>query len=43
LAGVLPKLQESNITVRMLLDHTSGVPDRRRNSCATPSASATAR
>ena len=27
LPGVLPKLQEDHITVRMLLDHTSGVPD----------------
>jgi D-alanyl-D-alanine carboxypeptidase len=27
LPGVLPKLREDRITVRMLLDHTSGVPD----------------
>jgi D-alanyl-D-alanine carboxypeptidase len=27
LPGVLPRLDESAITVRMLLDHTSGVPD----------------
>jgi D-alanyl-D-alanine carboxypeptidase len=27
LPGVLPKLREDRITLRMLLDHTSGVPD----------------
>jgi D-alanyl-D-alanine carboxypeptidase len=27
LSGVLPRLDENAITVRMLLDHTSGVPD----------------
>jgi D-alanyl-D-alanine carboxypeptidase len=37
LPGVLPKLDESAITVRMLLDHTSGVPDPTQSLLANPS------
>jgi D-alanyl-D-alanine carboxypeptidase len=43
LPGVLPRLDEGAITVRMLLDHTSGVPDPRRGCSPTRSCSARAR
>jgi D-alanyl-D-alanine carboxypeptidase len=37
LPGVLPRLDENAITVRMLLDHTSGVPDPSQSLLAHPS------
>lgn len=43
LPGAMPRLDEGAITVRMLLDHTGGVPDLRRSCSPTRSSSGRAR